>query len=65
MTDVPIEKPTEDVAEDVLPPAEPDPEEYEAGEREQVSDATGTAYAPTGEPESTPHDEEPVEDDDA
>ncbi|GAA2146739.1 hypothetical protein GCM10009844_23250 [Nocardioides koreensis] len=43
----------------------PDPEEYEAEERETaVSDETGTVYDVEGEPETTPHDLEITESDD-
>lgn len=43
---------------------EPDPEEYEADERETaVSDETGTVYDVEGEPETTPHDIEITEND--
>ena len=42
----------------------PDPEEYEADERETaVSDETGTVYDVEGEPETTPHDIEITEND--
>ena len=45
---------------------EPDPEEYEADERETaVSDETGTVYDVEGEPETTPHDLEITADDDS
>lgn len=56
MTDVPAEKPPEDVTEDALPDEPADPEEYQASEREQVSPETGTVYDPTGEADETPHD---------
>ena len=47
----------EELAEEQAPNEEPDPEEYEADERETaVSDETGTVYDVVGEPETTPHD---------
>lgn len=52
------EKPLEDVAQDVLSEDEPTPEEYHADD-DTVSESTGTAYAPTGETEATPQDEQP------
>jgi hypothetical protein len=51
------EKPIEDVAQDVLPEDEPDPEEYHADD-DTVSGDTGTAYDVTGAPDATPQDEE-------
>ena len=47
-----------DIAEDVPPDESPDEEEYEASEREAVSDETGTVYDPRGEPQVTPQDVE-------
>ncbi|WP_122816390.1 hypothetical protein [Nocardioides pantholopis] len=61
MTDIPTEKPVEDVAEDVLADDPADPEEYQASEREQVSADTGTVYDATGQADETPLDL-PVED---
>jgi len=56
----------EERAEEQAPIEEPDPEEYEADERETaVSDETGTVYDVEGEPETTPHDLEITADDDA
>ncbi|NYD43293.1 hypothetical protein [Nocardioides panaciterrulae] len=55
------EVPEEELAEQAVHD-EPDPEEYEAEERETaVSDETGTVYDVEGETETTPHDEEIVE----
>ena len=56
----------EELAEEQAATEEPDPEEYEADERETaVSDETGTVYDVEGEPETTPHDLEITADDDA
>ena len=55
----------EELAEEQVPAEEPDPEEYEADERETAfSDETGTVYDVGGEPETTPHDLETTADDD-
>lgn len=44
------------------PPAgDESPEEYTSTNQSRVSDETGVLYEPTGEPETTPHDEEIVE----
>ena len=57
----------EDLHDEDIPvePAEaerPDPEEYEPDETTRgVSAATGTIYGETGEPEATPHDLAPAE----
>ena len=48
-----------DLTEDLEPEESPDEEEYEASEREEVSEDTGTEYDVTGEPQVTPHDLEP------
>jgi hypothetical protein len=48
-----------DLTEDLEPDDTPDEEEYEASEREAVSDDTGTTYDGLGEPLATPHDLEP------
>ncbi|WP_296601847.1 hypothetical protein [Nocardioides sp.] len=45
-----------DLTEDIEPEESPDEEEYEATEREAVSEDTGTVYDPLGEPDATPHD---------
>jgi hypothetical protein len=45
-----------DLTEDLEPEESPDEEEYEASEREVVSEDTGTEYDPAGEPEATPQD---------
>lgn len=45
-----------DLTEDVEPEEGPDEEEYEASEREAVSEETGTVYDGLGEPAVTPHD---------
>ena len=63
MTDLPPEVPVENVAEDVLPDDGPDPEEFRVSERERTSEATGTVYTPTGEPDLTPSEEVAAEDD--
>lgn len=63
MTDLSPETPEENVAEEVAPEDRPDPEEYSAAS-DAVSDRTGTVYDHVGEPESTPHDDTLVEDDD-
>ena len=47
-----------DMTEDLEPEERPDEEEYEASEREEVSEETGTVYDGRGEPEATPHDVE-------
>jgi hypothetical protein len=52
-----------DLTEDLEPDDRPDEEEYEASEREEVSDDTGTVYDRAGQPEATPHDFEPEADD--
>lgn len=44
------------------PEEEPRAEEYHPDE-DAVSDSTGTAYAPTGEPDATPQDELPEDED--
>jgi hypothetical protein len=53
-----------DMTDDVEPEERPEPEEYEASEREEVSDETGTVYDPTGQAETTPQDLEVGDDDD-
>lgn len=45
-----------DLTEDLPPDERPDEEEYHAGEREAVSDDTGTVYEDGGEPLVTQHD---------
>lgn len=45
-----------DLTEDLEPEESPDEEEYEASEREAVSEDTGTVYESHGEPALTPHD---------
>jgi len=45
-----------DLTEDVEPDDAPDAEEYEADEREAVSEDTGTQYDEAGQPLATPHD---------
>jgi hypothetical protein len=52
------EVPEEELAEQATEVRDaPEPEEYEAHEREvAVSDETGTVYDVAGEPEATPHD---------
>lgn len=45
-----------DLTEDLEPEESPDAEEYEASEREAVSEDTGTVYERHGEPLVTPHD---------
>jgi hypothetical protein len=59
------EVPEEELAEQATEDREaPEPEEYEAHEREvAVSDETGTVYDVGGEPETTPHDDSVVADD--
>ena len=55
----------EELAEEQAPLDGPDPEEYEADEREPaVSADTGTVYDVGGEPEATPHDLETDDDTD-
>ena len=55
----------EELAEEQATTEAPDPEEYEADERETaVSDETGTVYDVVGEPEATPHDLETDDDTD-
>lgn len=54
-----------DLTEDVEPEERPDEEEYEANERETVSEDTGTAYDPLGQPSATPQDLERESDTDA
>lgn len=41
------------------PPAgDATPDEYMSNDQSAVSEETGTVYEPTGEPETTPHDQE-------
>jgi hypothetical protein len=49
------------------PPADdPTPDDYTSIDQSTaVSPDTGTVYAPDGEPETTPHDQELLEEDDA
>jgi hypothetical protein len=53
-----------DLTEDIQPDDSPDQEEYEANEREAVSDETGTVYDGQGQPEATPQDLEADTEDD-
>jgi hypothetical protein len=58
--EIPEEELTEQATEGL---GAPEPEEYQAQEREEaVSDETGTVYDVVGEPETTPHDLE-IDDD--
>lgn len=52
-----------DMTDGMEPEEQPEAEEYEASEREEVSDETGTVYDPTGQPETTPQDLESGDDD--
>jgi hypothetical protein len=53
-----------DLSDDVQPAESPDQEEYEATEREAVSDDTGTVYDGQGQTEATPQDLETDDDSD-
>jgi hypothetical protein len=53
-----------DLADGVEPEEQPEPEDYEASEREEVSEDTGTVYDPTGAAETTPQDVSTSGDDD-
>jgi hypothetical protein len=45
-----------DMTDGMEPEEQPEAEEYEASEREEVSDETGTVYDPSGQAETTPQD---------
>lgn len=65
MTDVPPEEPEEYEPDEATPEESEvaDPEEYEPDEPQAaVSEETGTVYDRTGEPEVTPEDTQPVQD---
>ena len=53
-----------DLTDSLEPDDQPDAEEYEASEREEVSDETGTVYEASGQPEFTPQDLAAGDDDD-
>lgn len=62
-------KPENDIAQDFVaaaPAGDATPEEFTSNDlQDRVSPDTGTSYEPTGEPETTPHDQALEEEEDA